>query len=115
MSHSKEYMLLFRFNPAMDNQPTEAQLNEQHQQWGSFIGGIAIQEKLVSTHQLGFSGAQVFANNHVADGICVAENKTLGGNMVIRAGSLHEAISISKNCPILFMGGSVEVREIQPM
>jgi hypothetical protein len=115
MSQSKEFMLLFRFNPTMGSEPTEAELNEQHQHWGNFIGGIASQGKLVSTHQLGFAGAQVAADKSVTEGIYVAANETLGGNMIISAESLNEAVEFAKNCPILFMGGSVEVREIQPM
>ncbi|MGL5892287.1 MAG: YciI family protein [Bacteroidia bacterium] len=115
MSQSKEFMLLFRFDATQNYQPTEAEVAEQHQQWGSFIGNIAIQEKLVSTHQLGFSGKEVSADKSVTDGIYVAKNETLGGNMVIRAKSINEAAEISKGCPILAMGGRVEVREILAM
>jgi hypothetical protein len=35
--------------------------------------------------------------------------------MIIKANSVEEATSIAKNCPILHMGGSVEVRDIIPM
>ncbi|MFN8713094.1 MAG: YciI family protein [Bacteroidota bacterium] len=115
MSQSKEFMLIFRFDATQTYQPTEAEMAEQHQHWGSFIGNIAIQEKLISTHQLGFEGKQVSADKSVTDGIYVAQNETLGGNMVIRAASIDEATEISKGCPILAMGGRVEIREILPM
>jgi hypothetical protein len=115
MSQSKEFMLLFRFDATQTYQPTEAEMAEQHQQWGSFIGNIAIQEKLVSTYQLGFEGKQVTTDRTVTNGIYVAQSETLGGNMVIRAKSIGEASEIAKGCPILNMGGRVEVREILPM
>jgi hypothetical protein len=108
MSQSKEFMLLFRFDATQTYQPTEAEMAEQHQQWGSFIGNIAIQEKLVSTYQ-------VTTDRTVTNGIYVAQSETLGGNMVIRAKSIGEASEIAKGCPILNMGGRVEVREILPM
>ncbi len=42
MTQKKEFMLLFRYAPTGDNQPSPAELNEIQQQWGNFIGNIAI-------------------------------------------------------------------------
>ena len=115
MVQKKEFMLLFRFEPSNDYQPTEAEMNEQHQQWGAFIGNMAIQEKLVSTYQLGFEGNQILPNKTVVNGFHIAEKQTLGGNMTVTANSLDEATEMAKACPILSMGGTVEVRQINPM
>jgi hypothetical protein len=115
MKTSQEFMLMFRYTPSSDYQPTEADMKVQHQLWGAFIGGIAGQGKLVSTYQLGFSGKQISSTMVVSDGMHVAENQTLGGNMVIKADSFDEAVEMAKGCPILLMGGSVEVRDIMPM
>ena len=115
MKKSKEFMLLFRFEPSFDIQPTAEQLSEQHQQWGAFIGNLAMQEKLVSTHQLGFDGRLLSADGEISEGIYIAENQTLGGNMVITANHIDEATEIGKSCPILKIGGNVEVREILSM
>ncbi|WP_294819306.1 YciI family protein [uncultured Flavobacterium sp.] len=115
MKTSKEFMLLFRFEPVEGYQPTESEQAEQHRQWGSFIGKLAIQEKLVSTYQLGFSGKLVNAQGTVTDGVYSTGGIVVGGNMVVKALSLDEATAISKECPILAMGGTVEVREIEPM
>ena len=115
MVQKNEFMLVFRYEPNNDYQPTAAEMNEMHQQWGAFIGNIAIAEKLVSTHQLGFEGKQIFADKSVSEGIHIAERQTLGGNMIVKANSLDEAVEMAKNCPILSMGGMVEVRAIQPM
>jgi hypothetical protein len=35
--------------------------------------------------------------------------------MVLKADSMEAATELAKNCPILMMGGNVEVREIIPM
>ncbi len=115
MVQTNEFMLLFRFEPSNNYQPTAAEITESQQQWGAFIGKIAIQEKLVSTHQLGFEGVQILANKSVNEGLHIAENQMLGGNMVVKANSLGEAVEMAKNCPILLMGGSVEVRNVMPM
>lgn len=115
MVQVNEFMLLFRYEPNNDYQPTEAEMNEMHQQWGAFFGNIAIQEKLVSTHQLGFEGKQIAADGTVSEGIYVADKQVVGGNMVVKAATPEEAVEMAKKCPILFMGGTVEVRAIQPM
>ena len=115
MVQKKEFMLVFRLEPNINYQPTEVELNEMHQQWGAFIGSIAIQEKLVSTHQLSFEGKQIFPDKSVTEGIHVSEKQTLGGNMIITSNTIEEAVEIAKNCPILLMGGGVEVRAIQAM
>ncbi|MFZ1789596.1 MAG: hypothetical protein WAT92_14855 [Saprospiraceae bacterium] len=115
MVQKNEFMFLFRFEPNMDYQPTAEEINEMHQQWGAFIGNIAIQEKLVSTHQLGFEGIQIFADQTSTDGIYVSEMQTIAGNMIVRANTIQEAAEMAKGCPILAMGGGVEVRSIQPM
>ncbi len=115
MVPKNEFMLVFRYEPNNNYQPTEAEMNEMHQQWGAFIGNIAIQEKLVSTHQLSFEGKQIFANKSVVEGIYISDHQTVGGNMIVKANSIDEAVEMAKNCPVLLMGGTVEVRAIQPM
>lgn len=115
MVQKKEFMLVFRYEPQQNYQPTAAEMNEMHQQWGAFIGNMAIQEKLVSTHQLGFEGKQIAADLSVNNGIYVADKQTLGGNMIVKANTIDEAVEMAKQCPILLMGGTVEVRNIQPM
>jgi hypothetical protein len=115
MVHKKGFMLMFRYEPSTNYAPTEAEMNEHHQQWGAFIGNIAIQEKLVSTHQLGFVGNQILPDKTVVEGMLVAEKQIVAGNMIIKANSLAEATEMAMNCPILLVGGTVELREITPM
>lgn len=115
MVQTNEFMLVFRYEPNINYQPTEAEMAEMHQQWGAFIGNIAIQEKLVSTHQLGFEGRQIAADKSVIEGIHIADNQMFAGNMIVKAHTIEEAVEMAKNCPILSMGGTVEVRTIQPM
>ncbi|MEY3243455.1 MAG: hypothetical protein RIR11_4894 [Bacteroidota bacterium] len=115
MVQNNEFMLVFRYEPSNDYQPTAAEMNEMHQQWGAFIGNIAIQEKLVSTYQLGFEGKQILADKSVTDSVYISDSQTLSGNMVVKANTIDAAVEMAKNCPILLMGGTVEIRSIQPM
>lgn len=115
MKEEKIFMMIFRLEPNTEYQPTQDELNKQHQSWGKFIGNIAIQEKLVSTHQLGFEGKVLSADLSISEGVNIADRKTLGGNMIVRANSIDEAMEMAKDCPILHIGGTVEVRNIIPM
>lgn len=108
-------MLIFRFQPDPNFQMTPEQEAESGKQWGNWIENIANQGKFVSTSQLGFTGAVLQADLSVTNQIYIANATAIGGNMVIKTDSQSDALEISKGCPILGMGGSVEVREILPM
>jgi len=114
MTQVNEFMLLFRFKPS-NEQPTQEQLQEMEKQWGNFIGTIAMQGKLVSSYQLGFGGKKIFADQSTEEGFHIAEGQMLAGNMVLKAESIEVATELAKKCPILFMGGTVEVRDVIPM
>lgn len=107
--------MLFRLEPDMNHQPTQEELAFQEQQWGGWIGGIASQSKLVTTSQLGFSGKQLKADLSVKEGIYLSENQTLGGTMLVKAKNMDEVLAMAKACPVLQMGGSVEIRTVIPM
>jgi len=115
MKKDQIFMLMFSFTPNFDHEPTEEEKAQMQEQWGGFIGNLAITEKLVGTYQLGFEGRQIQTDGTVTDGILYSHDKTLSGNMVVKANSLDEATELAKACPILKMGGSVEVRSIIPM
>ncbi|GHC66103.1 YciI family protein [Zobellia laminariae] len=115
MKKEQTFMMVFRFSPNPEYQPTPKEMEQMKEDWGSFIGNIAIKEKLESTHQLGFDGKQISADSKISDGILISENQTISGNMIVKANSLDEAVTMAKDSPILKMGGSVEVRNIIPM
>ncbi|WP_166962295.1 YciI family protein [Yeosuana marina] len=115
MKNTKEFMMLFRYSPDFDYQPSQEEMEAQHQSWGKFIGELAISEKLVSTHQLGFEGMELKADLTYNKGIKISEGQTVGGNLIVKANSETEALEIAKKCPILNMGGTVEIRNTIPM
>lgn len=115
MKTEQTFMMLFRFTPNPEYVPTPEELTQMKENWGGFIGNIALSEKLVSTYQLGFEGKLITSDKTVSDGILIADNKTVSGNMVVKANSIEGATEMAKGSPILKMGGSVEVRNINPM
>jgi len=115
MKVEQQFMMIFRYSPNPNHQPSQEEMDQMKQDWGGFIGNLAMTEKLESTHQLGFQGKQIAADGSISDGIRITNSTTISGNMIVKAHSLEEAVEMGKHCPILKMGGSVEVRNINPM
>jgi hypothetical protein len=54
-------------------------------------------------------------NNVVTNGPYVELKEAVGGYSIVRAKDLKEASELAKGCPILQVGGTVEVRTIVAM
>jgi hypothetical protein len=96
----KEFMMIFRMAPMGDYQPTPEEIQESMKQWQDWIGGIAAQGKFVSTNQLGFTGKTLKPGGVITDG------------PYAKAADIDEAVALAEGCPILFIGGHVEVRDL---
>lgn len=114
MGTLKEFMLLFRMQPG-NTAPTADQMATMHQQWQKFIGAIASQAKLVHVSRLGFEGAVIKSDQTSESKFLIENGFTVSGNLTMKAESMEEAIETAKLCPVLFTGGTVEVRPTIPM
>ena len=110
MENLKDFMLLFRMELNPDYQPSQKELATMKRSWGSWIGGIAQQARLVSSHQLGLEGNSISKSQKVKPGFVIEGKKSLSGNLVLKAANLEEATKMAEYCPILEMGGTVEIR-----
>jgi hypothetical protein len=112
-----EFLLIFRRDfKTPEAQPSPEKLQGMMKDWQDWMGSIAAQNKLAdSGNRLDPSGSVVRSDDSVTNGPYVEVKEGIGGYIVIRAGSLEEASEISKGCPVLTIGGNVEVRQIVPM
>ncbi len=111
-----EFVLIFRndFLPEVKFSPDEMQAIMQH--WQEWMGGIAAKGQLAdSGNRLSSNGSIVKPNNVITDGPFVEIKEIVSGYIAIKAASIDEAVEIAKGCPILKVGGNVEVRDIIPM
>lgn len=101
-------------SPATDAPPmSPEQLQAMMKPWQDWLGGLAAQNKLVASgNRLESDGRVVRSSQVVTNGPYVEIKEAIGGYTIVRAESLDEAAELSKNCPILHAGGSVEVRPI---
>ena len=108
-----EFVLIFRsdFQPEVKFSPEEMQ--NIMQQWQTWMGGIAAQGKLASSgNRLGGDGKTVRPSNVVTNGPYAEIKEMLTGYIIVNAGNIDEAAEIAKGCPILLVGGNVEVRDV---
>src|ERR1043165_7606221 len=112
----KDYLLIYRadFSFMATRTPEEVQANTKR--WMDWIGSIAAQNKLTDRgNRLDPSGKVLKADNLVTNGPFAEIKETIGGYSIIKADSYEAAIELAKGCPVLTMGGNVEVREISVM
>lgn len=92
------------------DEPSSPEEGKQHMskymQWLASLGDAAISpaNPLKNTNTVSSDGSVM------AGGI-----STMSGYTIIEAGSMAEALEISKSCPFLEMGGSLEVSELMRM
>ena len=113
----KDFLFVFRNDykaQATDNSPEE--LQALMKQWMDWMGNIAAQNKLADRgNRLSNAGKVVRPNNVVTDGPYTEIKELIGGYIIVKAASLDEAAELAKGCPILNVGGNVEVRDIVAM
>jgi len=113
----KEFLYIFRRDAVSDAAPrSPEQIQSMMKLWQDWMGGLAAQNKLVSSgNRLGSEGSVVKPNNVVTNGPFVEIKEAIGGYIVVKADTLEEATQLTDGCPILSVGGNVEVRPIVPM
>ncbi|MBS0032466.1 YciI family protein [Chitinophaga sp. 22321] len=112
----KDFLFVYRVDASImaNRSPEEMQANTQR--WMDWIGSIAAQNKLGDRgNRLYPTGKVVKPNQVVTDGPYTELKESLGGYSIVKAASLDEAAELAKGCPVLEVGGNVEVREINAM
>ena len=112
-----EFLLVFRNDVALSQtQMSPDQMQTMMKTWMDWIGGIAAQNKLASPgNRLAPNGKVLAANSVVTDGPFVEIKEAIGGYIIVKAETIEEATQLSEGCPILEVGGTVEIRMIIKM
>ncbi|THU38092.1 transcription initiation protein [Niastella caeni] len=108
-----DYMLIFRHEDG-NKVASPEQIQIWMKQTMDWIAGISAKGKFIGGNGLPFEGSQVvWSHGVVTDGPFGEIKETIGGYIMVKAGSFDEAVEFAKGCPILQgEGNSVEVRKI---
>ncbi|MEO6668514.1 MAG: YciI family protein [Ferruginibacter sp.] len=112
----KEYLLIFKNASAESGYlATSQDMAEDMPKWQSWIGNIAMQEKLVHTAPVEYT-ASIVSNEGLKVGPHKeADSVLVSGFLICKADNLEEVQEWSKACPILkYSNSSVEVRPLIP-
>ena len=109
-----EFTYLYR---GRDTTASPEQRQKHLQKWAAWFKELGAKGYLKELgHPLEGTGAVVKGNQKiVTDGPFAEAKDVVGGFSLIEAKDLAHAVEISKGCPILEVGGSVEVRPVQQM
>jgi hypothetical protein len=109
-----EFVLVFRDANNPDYKPSPEQMQEVLSDWMNWMGGMAAQNKLVNMgNRLSVSNAKtVKPDNVVTDGPYMEIKEFINGYTIVKTANIDEAVELAKGCPILKIGGNVEVRAV---
>ena len=110
----KEFVLIFRNSMNEGFKPSPEQMQQVLTDWMNWIGSIAAQDKLADKgNRLSMSEAKtVKPGEVVTDGPYTEVKEFINGYIVVKTSTIDEAVSLAKECPILNIGGHVEVRKV---
>lgn len=106
-----EFTYLFR---GRDLSASPEQMQKTMQKWLAWFKELEANGHLKDPgHPLEARGAVVRGNGIINDGPYAEAKDVINGYIIVEAKDLAEAAEISKGCPNLETGGSVEVRPVQ--
>ncbi len=109
----KDFLFVFRIENQARPKGSPEEMQALTKRWMDWIGGIAAQNKLVDRgNRLEMAGKVVRPKNVTTDGPYVEIKESIGGYTIVKANSIDEAAKLAEGCPVLGLGGNVEVREI---
>ncbi|WP_118975244.1 YciI family protein [Taibaiella koreensis] len=110
----QDFLLLFRREGGKP-QGSPEEMQAMTQKWMDWIGSIAARGQLADRGNRLAETGRVVKPGLVTDGPYSEIKEVLGGYTMIKAASYEEAVTIAGGCPILQVGGSVEVRSVDPV
>jgi hypothetical protein len=110
----KEFVLIFRNSVNEDFKPSPEQMQQVLTDWMGWMGSIAAQDKLADRgNRLSMSESKtVKPGEVVTDGPYTEVKEFINGYIIVKTGTIEEAVILAKDCPILKIGGNVEVRKV---
>lgn len=113
----KDFLFVIRRDfVSSQEQPSPQQMQDMMKNWQQWMNSLAAQNNLVSSgSRLAPEGKVVKQKNMVTDGPYIEIKEAIGGYIIVRTETLEAAAELAKGCPILLIGGNVEVRQVIAM
>jgi len=104
-----EFLYLFRGGDARDIQQSPEQMQEHMQKWGAWMQQLGESGNFIDGKPLDTGGKVVKDGAKVvSDGPFAEGTEIVGGYLLVKADDMDQAAELSKSCPIVEYGGTVE-------
>ena len=106
-----EFLLVFRSNYNTKKVPVTEQIKLHLKHWDDWLDNLAAQNILARPFQcIDAQGIIVSPDSTATSGPYIELKESIAGLIVIKANDYEEALKIAQGCPILEVGGNVEIR-----
>jgi hypothetical protein len=108
-----EFVLIFRRDfTSKEAQPAPDEMQIHLSKWQSWFANLTAQNKLSRPLQRwDREGKIVKRNSQVISGPYAEIKESIGGMIFVNAANYDDAATIASECPILDLGGNVEIRK----
>lgn len=107
-----DYLYLFKGGVPSDSDLTPEEMQQHMQKWFTWIAAFREKGIYKGGEPLEKEGNTIEPDRTITDGPFTESKELIGGFVMIEAGSLEEASELAKDCPVLDLGGRVEVRRV---
>ena len=107
----KQFLILIRGGEENFGNLSPEEFQAHMEKWGAYMAEVKAEGFPLEKEGQVVSGTSAV----VSDGPFAEGTEVVGGYLLYPANDLAHATELSKGCPVLEMGGSVEVREVSPM
>ncbi len=110
----KEYVLLLRRSDYDEKNAGPEKMDALVKKWNDWVSGRVAEGELliIKGNRLSEEGKVLKPGGIITDGPFVEIKEKLGGFAIIKAESLDAATLLAHGCPVLELGGSVEIRPV---
>ncbi len=108
----KDFMFLFRNSEEALSKLSPEEQKKYYGRWGLWLKNFVDMkiyedgDRLSSTEAMTISGT----GKTMTDGPYIESKEIIGGYVRIKAEDIHQAAEYAKECPLLSLGGTVEIR-----
>ena len=112
------FMLLLYDDPSNWANISPEEMQKAIEKYMAWDGKLRSDGVLLASHKLADEAGKVMRGKgqaRVTDGPYSETKEILGGYYLIKAANYNAAVEIARGCPSLGFGGTVEVRQVDPM
>ena len=107
-----DYLFLFKGGLPSEASLSPEEMQQHMQKWFTWIASLRDKGIYKGGEPLEKDGLIVTSDKTVTDGPFPESKEMIGGYVMIESDSVEAASELAKGCPVLELGGKVEVRQV---